>query len=100
MLPSLLKSDIVTCFYDTQNKQLVFISKSRSELASLIPIGSNISGYVQGNYPLYLTRFFRSDHQLSEDTYTTNIISKYDLPTYIKKLAVSWRKSQMGINVD
>lgn len=88
MLPSFIKNSKATYFYDTQNKELLFISKSRSELASLIPIGSNISGYRQAKDRLYLDRFFISDHLLSEDTYTTNLLSMDDLPTYIKKLSV------------
>lgn len=88
MLPSFIKNSKATYFYDTQNKELLFISKSRSELASLIPIGSNISGYRQAKDRLYLDRFFISDHLLSEDTYTTKLLSMDDLPTYIKKLSV------------
>lgn len=100
MLPSFIKNTKATYFYDTQNKELIFISKSRGELAGLTPVGYNISGYIQGNNRLYLNRFFISDHPLSEDTYTTNLLSRDDLPTYIKKLAVDWRKAQMGKNVD
>lgn len=88
MLPSFIKNSKATYFYDTQNKELLFISKSRSELASLIPIGSNISVYRQAKDRLYLDRFFISDHLLSEDTYTTNLLSMDDFPTYIKKLSV------------
>jgi hypothetical protein len=69
-------------------------------LAGLTPVGSNINAYIQGKNRLYLSRFFISDHQLSEDTYTTNLLSKDDLPTYIKKLAVDGRKGQTGKNLD
>ncbi|GAA5133768.1 hypothetical protein GCM10023339_69810 [Alloalcanivorax gelatiniphagus] len=88
MLPSFIKSSKVTYLYDQKNKELVYASQTRGELAELVPTGINIGKYLYGKNRFYLDRFFVSDHPLSEDIYATNLRSKADLLTYVKELSV------------
>lgn len=88
MLPSFIKSSKPTYLYDIKNKELVYISKTRSELCELIPAGSNIGKYTLDKNRFYLDRFFVSDFPLSEDIYNINLRSKDELVTYTKKISV------------
>jgi len=99
MLPSLIKSSKATYLYDIKNKELIYISKTRGELAELMPTGNNVGKYLHGKNRFYLDQFFVSDYPLSEDIYATNLRSKDDLLTYVKELSVDWRKGQMSKNI-
>ena len=86
MLPCFIKNSRATYLYNILNKQLIYINEAIGELADIfIKFCGNMSKYLYGKNRFYLDQFFINDCLLSEDDYTTSLISSENLLAYINK---------------
>ena len=87
MSPCFIKNLKATYLYNILNKELIYIIEARGELADIfIKFCDNVSKYLYGKNRFYLYQFFINDYLLSEDDYTTNLISSENLLAYINEL--------------
>lgn len=92
MLPSFIKNRKLTYLYDNLNKELIYISESRSEFAKAMKYdGSNLSRHLRTK-DLYLNRFIISNERLSESEYTTSLISSDSFLALLNEIRINRRK--------
>lgn len=96
MLPSFLKCSKVTYLVDNETKKVIYIAKSRSELAETLKTGvSNISSMYISQKKLYLGRFIITDGPIDESVFTIDFLSPEDLVDFLDKKKIIRRKEIM-----
>lgn len=71
----------LTYFYDTVNKELIYIAESRTHLVKAMGMSRRID-----KNKLYLNRYFISDKLLSEKEYSTNLFTNEALAASINEV--------------
>jgi len=93
MMPSFIKNSKLVYLYDESNKELIYISKSQTDLGKITNSSiSNISTY-KANNRLYLNQFLFSNTPLNG--YTNNLKSSSDLLHYINVIKLARKKHRM-----
>jgi hypothetical protein len=89
MLPSILKCSKPIYLYDEINKQLIFKTDSKVDMGKAVGVSSasNLSFY-KTRENLYLNRFIFSSTLLDSNEYTTNLMSKENLLTYLNEIRI------------
>ena len=99
ILPSILKNSKFTYLINNETNEVIYIAKSRTELAKILKTGvSNISAYIRQKY-LYLGRLTITNGPIDESVFTTNFMSLEELLDFVDEKRTIRRKEVMS-NVD
>ena len=95
MLPSFTKNSKPVYLYDNLKKELIYTSKSLTELAGILKITVSNLGTCITNSTLYLNQFLFSKIIIENEKYVTNFMDKDSLFSYIAGIRTARKKDIM-----